>query len=247
MTDINEHREFDHPDAWKSRRGPAPLRQPRSIPALDPRCAGRPHHRPRRRGPHRRHRDRRSIRPTASFSNCASCSRSKAISPAKMSARSWLSCSKTTTARGRKILTVTTSNRSVRPRTDGQARYVQAMRDNDLVFAIGPAGTGKTYLAVGMAVNHLRQNLVKRIVLVRPAVEAGERLGFLAGRHRRQDQSVSAALARCSQRHDGARAGQALHGKRHHRDRAAGLHARPHAQQRGHHSRRRPKHDRRRK
>ncbi len=71
--------------------------------------------------------------------------------------------------------------KSVRPRTDGQARYVHAMRDNDLVFAIGPAGTGKTYLAVGMAVNLLRQGVVKRIVLVRPAVEAGERLGFLPG------------------------------------------------------------------
>src|SRR5947209_14950221 len=55
------------------------------------------------------------------------------------------------------------------------------MRENDLVFSIGPAGTGKTYLAVGMAVNLLRQNVVKRIVLVRPAVEAGERLGFLPG------------------------------------------------------------------
>jgi phosphate starvation-inducible PhoH-like protein len=82
---------------------------------------------------------------------------------------------------GPQNLTVSASNRNVRPRTDGQARYVQAMRDNDLIFSIGPAGTGKTYLAVGMAVNQLRQNIVKRIVLVRPAVEAGERLGFLPG------------------------------------------------------------------
>ena len=73
------------------------------------------------------------------------------------------------------------NNRSVRPRTDGQARYVQAMKENDVVLAIGPAGTGKTYLAVGMAVNMLRQGAVKRIVLVRPAVEAGEKLGFLPG------------------------------------------------------------------
>jgi phosphate starvation-inducible PhoH-like protein len=71
--------------------------------------------------------------------------------------------------------------RHVRPRTDGQARYVRAMQDNDLTFCIGPAGTGKTFLAVGMAVNLLRQGQVKRIVLVRPAVEAGERLGFLPG------------------------------------------------------------------
>jgi phosphate starvation-inducible PhoH-like protein len=71
--------------------------------------------------------------------------------------------------------------RFVRPRTDGQARYVRAMRDNDLVLCIGPAGTGKTYLAVAMAVSALRQGSVKKIVLVRPAVEAGERLGFLPG------------------------------------------------------------------
>src|SRR5262245_14483373 len=71
--------------------------------------------------------------------------------------------------------------RRVRPRTDGQARYVHAMRDNDLVICVGPAGTGKTYLAVGMAVTMLRAAAVKRIVLVRPAVEAGERLGYLPG------------------------------------------------------------------
>ena len=78
-------------------------------------------------------------------------------------------------------VTSTANNRAVRPRTDGQARYVEAVKDNDVVFAIGPAGTGKTYLAVGMAVNMLRQGAVKRIVLVRPAVEAGEKLGYLPG------------------------------------------------------------------
>jgi len=78
-------------------------------------------------------------------------------------------------------VTALSNNRAVRPRSDGQARYVEAMRDNDIVFAVGPAGTGKTYLAVGMAVNMLRQGAVRRIVLVRPAVEAGEKLGFLPG------------------------------------------------------------------
>jgi phosphate starvation-inducible protein PhoH and related proteins len=78
-------------------------------------------------------------------------------------------------------LTRADGGRYVRPRTDGQARYVRAMQENDLTFCIGPAGTGKTFLAVGMAVNLLRQSQVKRIVLVRPAVEAGERLGFLPG------------------------------------------------------------------
>jgi phosphate starvation-inducible PhoH-like protein len=71
--------------------------------------------------------------------------------------------------------------RYVKPRTDGQARYVKAMRDHDLTVCVGPAGTGKTYLAVGVAVSMLRQSLVKKIVLCRPAVEAGERLGFLPG------------------------------------------------------------------
>jgi phosphate starvation-inducible PhoH-like protein len=71
--------------------------------------------------------------------------------------------------------------RHVRPRTDGQGRYVRAMREHDLTICVGPAGTGKTWLAVGMAVSWLRQGAVKKIVLVRPAVEAGERLGFLPG------------------------------------------------------------------
>src|SRR5689334_11431344 len=72
-------------------------------------------------------------------------------------------------------------SRYLRPRTDGQARYVRAMRENDMTLCVGPAGTGKTYLAVGMAVSLLRAGQVKKIVLVRPAVEAGERLGFLPG------------------------------------------------------------------
>ena len=73
------------------------------------------------------------------------------------------------------------SIRSVRARTEGQARYLQALRENDVIICVGPAGTGKTWLAVAMAVSLLRQSVVKKIVLVRPAVEAGERLGFLPG------------------------------------------------------------------
>ena len=71
--------------------------------------------------------------------------------------------------------------RSVMPKTQGQAGYVEAIKRFDLVFCIGPAGTGKTYLAVAMAVSALKKELVERIVLARPAVEAGERLGFLPG------------------------------------------------------------------
>ena len=78
-------------------------------------------------------------------------------------------------------LTVLEGGKYLRPRTDGQGRYVQALRENDVVICVGPAGTGKTFLAVGMAITYLRQGAVKKIVLVRPAVEAGERLGFLPG------------------------------------------------------------------
>lgn len=70
---------------------------------------------------------------------------------------------------------------AVSPRTDGQREYVRAIFENDLVFCLGPAGTGKTYLAVAVAVNLLKTGRTKKIVLVRPAVEAGEKLGFLPG------------------------------------------------------------------
>ncbi len=69
----------------------------------------------------------------------------------------------------------------VRPKTDGQRAYVRAIREHDLTFCTGPAGTGKTYLAVAAAAAMLKSHRVKRIVLARPAVEAGERLGFLPG------------------------------------------------------------------
>ena len=71
--------------------------------------------------------------------------------------------------------------RQIRPKTPGQAQYVDAIRTHSLVFCTGPAGTGKTYLAVAMAVSALKRQAVRKIVLVRPAVEAGESLGFLPG------------------------------------------------------------------
>ena len=73
------------------------------------------------------------------------------------------------------------AGRMIRPRTPGQARYVEAIRAKDVVFSIGPAGTGKTYLAVALAVEALKQQAIRKVVLVRPAVEAGESLGFLPG------------------------------------------------------------------
>jgi phosphate starvation-inducible PhoH-like protein len=69
----------------------------------------------------------------------------------------------------------------IQPRTPGQARYVECVRRSDIVFAIGPAGTGKTYLAVAMAIRMMKKGLFRKLVLVRPAVEAGEKLGFLPG------------------------------------------------------------------
>ena len=76
---------------------------------------------------------------------------------------------------------VSPKKRPVRPKSAGQVRYVQAIRKNDIVFGIGPAGTGKTYLAMAMAVSALLHKQVSRIILARPAVEAGEKLGFLPG------------------------------------------------------------------
>lgn len=76
---------------------------------------------------------------------------------------------------------VTTQNRVVSPKTKNQKTYIDAIRDNDIVFGIGPAGTGKTYLAVAMAVSALTTGQVRSIILARPAVEAGEKLGFLPG------------------------------------------------------------------
>jgi len=71
--------------------------------------------------------------------------------------------------------------KSIRPRSEVQKSYIEAIRKDDIVVGIGPAGTGKTYLAVAMAIDFLNKKLVKRIVLARPAVEAGENLGFLPG------------------------------------------------------------------
>ena len=69
----------------------------------------------------------------------------------------------------------------VRPKTHGQKKYVDAVRENTMIFGIGPAGTGKTYLAMACAIEALQSGSVRRIILTRPAVEAGERLGFLPG------------------------------------------------------------------
>ena len=79
------------------------------------------------------------------------------------------------------LLDVFMPGKEIAPRTTGQEDYVKSLGKNDLVFCTGPAGSGKTYLAVAMAVSMLKRRLIRRIVLARPAVEAGEKLGFLPG------------------------------------------------------------------
>ncbi|MGD9488826.1 MAG: PhoH family protein [Calditrichaceae bacterium] len=78
-------------------------------------------------------------------------------------------------------IALTSNDGYIKPKSDGQSRLLKEMGNNDIVFAIGPAGTGKTYLAVAMASSYLKNGMVKKIVLARPAVEAGESLGFLPG------------------------------------------------------------------
>ena len=79
------------------------------------------------------------------------------------------------------IICFTHKGKPLKPKTLGQKQYVESIRGNDIVFGIGPAGTGKTYIAVAMAVNAFKNKEVQKIILARPAVEAGERLGFLPG------------------------------------------------------------------
>jgi len=80
-----------------------------------------------------------------------------------------------------KAITVYSHKKVVEPSTEGQLKYIETMLANDITFCIGPAGTGKTYLAVAIAVSMLKKKQIRRIVLARPAVEAGEKLGFLPG------------------------------------------------------------------
>jgi phosphate starvation-inducible protein PhoH and related proteins len=76
---------------------------------------------------------------------------------------------------------VVNSGKKIKPRTIGQKKYIEAIKENIIVFGIGPAGTGKTYLALALAVEELKENKVGRIILIKPVVEAGEKLGFLPG------------------------------------------------------------------
>jgi len=79
------------------------------------------------------------------------------------------------------VVVYSMSGRPIKPRTKNQQRLIEAYQENDMVFAVGPAGTGKTYLSIALAVKALKEKTAKKIILSRPAVEAGEKLGFLPG------------------------------------------------------------------
>ena len=113
--------------------------------------------------------------------------------------------------------------KTIRPKTLNQKRYVDAIDANTIVFGVGPAGTGKTYLAMAKAVNALQTKQVTRIILTRPAVEAGERLGFLPGTLSEKIDPYLRPLYDALLRHDGSRADPKADVRRGDRGGAAGV------------------------
>ena len=107
--------------------------------------------------------------------------RNGALGPEEVKTLVKLSAGDAPPPNGEKQVILYTHKGLVSPRTDGQRRYFEATQENDIVFAVGPAGTGKTYQAVAVAIAALKARQVDRIILTRPAVEAGENLGFLPG------------------------------------------------------------------
>ena len=120
--------------------------------------------------------------------------------------------------------------KTIRPKTLNQKRYVDAIDANTIVFGIGPAGTGKTYLAMAKAVNALQTKQVSRIILTRPAVEAGERLGFLPGTLSEKIDPYLRPLYDALYDMMDRRADPEADDRRGHRGGAAGIHAWPHVE-----------------
>ena len=131
----------------------------------------------------------------------------------------------------------------IRPKTLGQKAYVDAIDENTIVFGIGPAGTGKTYLAMAKAVQALQRKEVSRIILTRPAVEAGERLGFLPGTLNDKIDPYLRPLYDALNEMMDPEIVPKLMASGHDRGRAAGLHARPHAERLVRRARRGAEHD----
>jgi phosphate starvation-inducible protein PhoH len=127
---------------------------------------------------------------------------------------------------------IRTRRKTIVPRTAMQADYMRQLASRDMIFALGPAGTGKTYLAVAQAVSQLITGSVQRLILSRPAVEAGERLGFLPGDMKEKVDPYLRPLYDALLRLHAARAGRPPHRQRRDRDRPDRLHAWPHAQRR---------------
>ncbi len=126
-------------------------------------------------------------------------------------------------------LDVYVPGKRVKPLTDGQKNYLDALLKHDLTLCTGPAGTGKTYVAVAAAVSMLKRGHVRKLVLVRPAVEAGEKLGFLPGSMQEKVNPYLRPLLDALHDMMDFDQIQRLHGLRPDRDRPAGVHARPHA------------------
>ena len=135
--------------------------------------------------------------------------------------------------------------RGLKPKTPGQKLYLEQIAGSDITFGVGPAGTGKTYMAVAMAIQALKTKAVKRIILTRPAVEAGEKAGLLARRPAGQDRSLPAPAVRRPAGHAGPGQVRGLPDQRGDRDRAAGLYARADAERRLYHPGRGAEHHRR--
>lgn len=126
------------------------------------------------------------------------------------------------------VLVYSISGRPIKSRSENQQRMIDAFQKNDMIFAVGPAGTGKTYLGIALAVRALKDKQVKRIILSRPAVEAGEKLGFLPGDMKEKIRSVSSTSIRCSPRHDPCQSSAGHDREANHTNCAIGFHARPH-------------------
>ena len=135
------------------------------------------------------------------------------------------------------------SRRIVRAKNLSQQSYIKMLRSHDVGFAVGPAGTGKTYLAMAMAIAALNRKEVSRVILTRPAVEAGERLGFLPGDLAEKVNPYMRPSLRCTPRHVALREGRAFVGAGRDRGGSPRVHARSYPQRLLRHSRRGPEYD----